>query len=514
MIWLNKDEIKKRKDINHFLDQWKEVMYHTNLFNDGNQTFNLSNLKKEEEYGYSATILPPYGYSFDNLENVREIIQDNLGCMFINKVNSSRKSSSVRFVTKEFNSGEYYPIDIKPWQLYLGKGMDGKPIIGDMYKHPMIMITGATNSGKTKMMDCFVTTLIYKYNEKEIILFFIQLAKDDSIIYEDCRQCYGFADNVNDSVIIMKHIIDDILPYRNGLVKPMHKKGKGNNIVDYNKKYPENHQPIVYVIIDEMASLLPSPGDDANTKKNKQYLISASEQIVQFGRASCVYLVSCTQRSSVKEISSYIKSQSNIKVSFRQNTKKASEVCMDDGEIAYQLPPRLGVVELDGYEYLKVPEILDETIFKYITPSLKPNHRTLFSDLKKLENDFREQDIADHMEEMDNKDSSSYFNNKKSNEKEIPKNKGEAPAPPQSKNKKYKEDFINNAEGINNSDIIYDKVDPIIIQENDEKMKENIKKIPNFVPYTPNNIEKNMVIIDETDWSKFKTEKPIKKGDS
>lgn len=474
-----KEKASNNRKIGIFLDRWKEIMYHTNLYNNGNNTFSPVDIKAEE-YGISCTIVPPFGYSFESLESKRDIIQTNLGCLFINKVSDNKSSSKAKFIMEQLPVGDFTPIKLPSNELYLGKGMDRVPIIVDMYTYPHVIITGANNSGKTKMMDCILTNLISNCPMEDIKLYLIQLAKDDLVIYEDCKQTYAFANNVELAYNCLKYINEVVLEERSKLIKPLRKRGLGNKIADYNKLHPENKQPNVYVVIDELASILPKASDTKDIKDCKSKMISIINNIGQYGRANCVYFIGCTQRSSTKEMDSFLKSQINTKISFRQNTKKAGEVCMDDDKIAYQLPTRLAVkADSDGYEYLKVPNISDKTVLKYIKKSINPKHRTLFRDLGILGVNYYKADKVEN-------DKKHTKNNKKSkktqqNEYNIEQNEVKT---------SQKED---KSSQINKND--FSKVTPPNIKTKEQQLLNNIKKIDNFVPYED---KKPLKVIDKT----------------
>lgn len=526
-----KTKLKENRDTANFLDTWKEIMYHTGLFNSGNKTYSLNFLKKES-YGYSAMITPPTGYSFENLENIRDVIQDNLGCLFINKIN--KKSSNATFVTENVDMGKFEVVKTNPWELYVAKTLNHKEMILDMYKTPHILLTGANNSGKSRLLDCLLTNQIAQHNEQEIQLYLIQLAKDDLVIYEDCKQTYAFADNIDDAFKVLKYIDDVVLKNRSQLVKPIRKAGKGNSIIDYNERHSENKQPIVYVVFDEMSTIMESQGDSRPVKKIKQYLVSCAEHIAQYGRALCVYGIFCLQRPTANNLSPFIKSQSNVKISFRQNNKKSSEVAMDDPNIVYQLPHRLAVVELDGYNYIKVPDIPDKVIFKYITPSLKPNHRNLFKDLKKIEDTNLTQAKKNRQKSKKNKNDDKIKeiieNFKKNEENNENLTKAEQKTLVTNKNIQKIKDFIPHSNNsklklLENNDNTtntlnkqidtfiqnnFSRVDPTIIRTREEQIRANISKIKDFVPYNP--VPNNKI----TDKTKIPADAPlsstIKKG--
>ncbi|MBK8004867.1 MAG: SRPBCC domain-containing protein [Gemmatimonadetes bacterium] len=50
----------------------------------------------------------------------------------------------------------------------LGRNLEGKPIIADLAKMPHLLIAGATGSGKSVAVNTIVTSLVYKYTDKQL----------------------------------------------------------------------------------------------------------------------------------------------------------------------------------------------------------------------------------------------------------------------------------------------------------------------------------------------------------
>jgi hypothetical protein len=232
------------------------------------------------------------------------------------------------------------------------------------------------------------------------------------------------------------------------------------------------------------------------------------EEIARIGRALGIFLGVCLQRPTAQMLSPTVKSQTNLKISFAQNNIKSSEVATDDPHIAIGLDGRVAVYSCRarGFDFVKTPYIDDSIVEKYVKCKSQRGHRNLFTDLAKLK---KENITEAKVKNIDN------------NEEDIiieKTDKGTAPLPNKTKKKIINKQEDSNTDKIPeieivlnnkipNGNIAFNKVDPIKIVENQEVLIENIKNIPNFVPYEP---IKNEIVIDRTKIGLLKTQKPIK----
>jgi hypothetical protein len=173
---------------------------------------------------------------------------------------------------------------------------------------------------------------------------------------------------------------------------------------------------------------------------------------------------------------------------------KSSEVAMDDSNIALNLEPRIAVYLTYDYDYIKTPFINDAIILKYTKKRHEPGHKTILDGIK----------LKDKSEEKPKRSGGKVLvdENKKSKGKVLVNNEeasvtSEAPPPPKPQQPVVQQTF--------------NKVDPTVVVKQEQELKANISKIPNFVPYNPNPTKK-VNVIDETDIALKPSEKPIKKG--
>lgn len=443
-----KESVITGNKIAKFEKKWISLMANLGLYNKIKQTYSL-NKTQVTEYGYRALILIVDGLSLEKLESNREYIQDSYGCMCVFNKNKRSNLINAEFIFKTPTNLKFKPIEkLNPWEVYLGNGYSGEPIIVDMLKWPHCLITGGTRSGKSKMTDCILTSLITNSTEKELELYLIQVAKSDLVLYEDAKQTRAFADDLEKSLVVLSHL-EKIMNERNDTIRPYRKKARADNYQDYNKINAIDKMSTIYVVFDEMSSLFQTKRCTKKQKEIKEQIVASVEKIAQYGAGLGVFLLCSLQRPTIDNLSSFIKSQCTCKISFRQNNSKSSEVALDDPSMALGLEQREFIYYTKNYNYGLVPFVNNKKIFEYIEPYLQVNHRDLFRDLKVINGEPKRKEKVEEYK-------------------------------PQHVYKKTTEDIL----------------------------KENIAQIEGYVPYsTPST---NVIVIDNTKLSAI-TEKP-KKG--
>lgn len=377
------EKLKEGRELAQFKNKWLSIMANLGKYNKMKHTYSLNNVERTG-YGYKALILIVDGLRYTDLEDIKEFIEDSYGCMCI--FNKSKRSNLVNadFIFSEPRKDKFKVIKgLKPWEVYLGNGYNGKPIIIDLVKYPHALITGGTRSGKSKMTDCIITNLICNCSDEELELYLAQVAKSDLVLYEDVKQCRAFSDTLIKTVKMLKHI-ENKMNERDKLIRPFRKKAKADNYIDYNKITKGNKMSTSYVIFDETSSIFSTNGDKKEDKDLKEEIVGLMRKIAQYGAGLGVFMFCSLQRPDAKNLDTFIKSQSTCNISFRQNNNKSSEIATGDSNIAIGLEQREFVYNTLNNSYGVVPIVDNKSIYNYIKPYIQPGHRTLFTDLKKL----------------------------------------------------------------------------------------------------------------------------------
>lgn len=377
---------KKVSAINKFKNEWMDIMTLSGLYNKFCYTYSLNKLKFTS-YGLSGQIyiVPPL--TFDKLDSNRDMIEENLGCCIIFNHPRASKWINVKFIFNQNSNKEFEIVKEKsPYIVYLSNDYSGTPIMADLRKYPHLLVTGTTRSGKSKMADCTLTNLIANCSPDDLQLFLCQVAKSDLCLYEDIIHTRAFADNLEKTATVLKYIKDVIMPERINKIKPYRKKAILDNVYEYNElKKNIDKVPTILICFDEMASLFQTKGNNKEEKAIKEEISGYIESIAQYGASLSIFLYSSVQRPTMDMLPPFIKAMSNIIISLRQANSKSSEVATDNGNLALGLKQREFVYKLDDWDYGLVPLVNNKKIYEYIKPYIKPNHRTLFDDLAKLQ---------------------------------------------------------------------------------------------------------------------------------
>lgn len=371
---------------NKFKDEWINIMAHSDLYNKLHCTYSLNNIKFKD-YGIECDIyiVPPLTYAI--LDNKIDVIQENLNCLVILNHGKVSKWIKARFIYNECDTKCFEKVPLKnPFELYVGNDYSGLPIIVNLKDYPHLLISGGTRSGKSKMADCIIANSVVNFSPQELQLYLCQAAKSDLILYEDLEHTRAFADSLDKIMSVLSYVTSVLMPERDKLIRPYRKKAKADNYHDYNKLKKTEKIPTTLIIFDEMSSLYQINGEGGDEKKLKQAITELIDRIAQFGASLGCFLISSVQKPTVKNLSSFVKSQSTANISFRQNNSKSAEVATDDAKLPLGLKQREFVYYLDNWNYGIVPWINNQEVYEMIEPSLAPNHRTLFDDLKKMNN--------------------------------------------------------------------------------------------------------------------------------
>lgn len=382
-------ELKEIKKIEHdkktktlkLIEDWKDIMYETKTYTTDNKIFTFTKIVCED-FGFQARLHCPKGLSFKSLETIQDKIEDGLHCIFIYNKERLDLSMDIRIVTKITKDIKFKPPMTKPWEIYIGNRFDGSPIIVDLNQFCQVLLSGTTGGGKSKLLDCVMATQIYNHVPEDLWIFLIQLDKCDLLLYKDAITCKGFAKDIENAIVILEYLeIEN--KRRSDLVATVKQKGLGSNITDYNRLRKKNKQPTIWLVLDEMASMSEESSDSSDVKEKKKRANSLLRHVAQYGRSNNIFLVSCIQRPTADLISPFIKSMSNLKISFRQSNQKSSEVAMDDSSVALDLPMRVAVYKTLSYDFLQTPFIDDPMIMGFIESKLNPNHSNIFSEAER-----------------------------------------------------------------------------------------------------------------------------------
>jgi S-DNA-T family DNA segregation ATPase FtsK/SpoIIIE len=234
----------------------------------------------------------------------------------------------------------------------LGHDLEGKPVIADLTKMPHLLIAGATGTGKSVTINTIITSLIYRYTQKELRFLMIDPKMVELSMYNALPHMrHKVVTNNHDAATVLKWAVFE-MQRRYELLQA----NGARNIADFNRKveegkplrnpprpkptlssvnaeapdtppeppvdevYGEGVLPFVVMIIDELADLMMTVQAEVETPL---------AILAQKARAIGIHLILATQRPSVNVITGLIKANFPSRIAFRVASKVDSRTILD-----------------------------------------------------------------------------------------------------------------------------------------------------------------------------------------
>lgn len=306
--------------------------------------------KKYSEYIYKI----PLGLSFQQFEDAKQIFVDGLNNksrpdfnlknlkninwkgdvikqlkdIFNNRIKLDKQiemsyDGMLRFKVYDEGLGTKYAvteetIKSKPWHVPLGKTMSGE-IVHNFEKSPHILLGGATDMGKSTIINLIVNTLV-RNNPNDVEFTMIDLKGGLELgAYENLKQTKHFATNVSET----KKVLESVVNQMNLDFEKLRKSGKKDIKQAGIKKRK-------FIIIDEAAELSSAGELDNKAKADKIQCENYIKDIARRGRASGIRLIYSTQYPTAETISSQVKRNLLTRICLAVDTSVASQVVLDE----------------------------------------------------------------------------------------------------------------------------------------------------------------------------------------
>jgi S-DNA-T family DNA segregation ATPase FtsK/SpoIIIE len=234
----------------------------------------------------------------------------------------------------------------------LGHDLEGKPVIADLTKMPHLLIAGATGTGKSVTINTIITSLIYRYTQKQLRFLMI-----DPKMVE--LSMYNALPHLRHKVVTNNHDAATVLRWAVLEMQRRYELFQANgarNIADFNRKvedgkplrnpprprptissisaeahdtpppapveevYQDGILPFIVMIIDELADLMMTVQGEVETPL---------AILAQKARAIGIHLILATQRPSVNVITGLIKANFPSRIAFRVASKVDSRTILD-----------------------------------------------------------------------------------------------------------------------------------------------------------------------------------------
>lgn len=336
----NKEKLSEKKEIDKLLKQFDDVFYSCKKFNSSWLTFTPSHIKKTS-YGYSCRIYIPNGLCFEDLESVKKYIESNMSCIFQYEIPDHRQFVLAKIIKPDLvkcNETPFTPYKVKPYELYAGVDVSGKPIIFDVNITPQTLLAGQTRRGKNGSLDHILCSFINSCKPNEVELYLFQCAKTDLIKYSKSRLTRSCTiGDLEEMDMILDYILKET-NRRGELLKGMVESFKGDNLLHYNKLNPNSPLPYIYIVIDEFIELMVK--SECGTEQDfKKSILQKLGKIAQWGGSYGINYIICHQKPEKALMPTFLKNMSSVRICFGFDDAICSEIVLGN-RLAHNLPPR------------------------------------------------------------------------------------------------------------------------------------------------------------------------------
>ena len=217
---------------------------------------------------------------------------------------------------REILESEAWGVETSALKLALGRSVSGKPVVADLAKMPHLLIAGKTGSGKSVAMNAFLVSLLWQNSPENLRLILIDPKRVELVPYNNLPHLLT-------PVIVEPEKSVSALAWA---VAEMNRRYKAfsakrcRNISEYNEKFPEEKEPFIVIVIDELADLMMVAGKDVE---------AAICRIAQMARAVGMHLIVATQRPSVDVVTGLIKANLPARMAFKVSSGIDSRTIID-----------------------------------------------------------------------------------------------------------------------------------------------------------------------------------------
>lgn len=198
----------------------------------------------------------------------------------------------------------------------LGLDVSGNPVVADIAKMPHSLVAGTTGSGKSVLINSFISSLLFRASPTEVKMILIDPKRVEFTAYN------GIPHLLTPVIVEVEKILSS-LKWAMGEMDRRYKifAERGvRNIDSYNELAGFQALPYIVIIIDELADLMmfaPVEVEDSIAR------------LAQMARATGIHLIIATQRPSVNVITGLIKANIPCRIAFNVSSMIDSRVIID-----------------------------------------------------------------------------------------------------------------------------------------------------------------------------------------
>lgn len=199
----------------------------------------------------------------------------------------------------------------------LGLDVAGRPMVADLCAMPHLLVAGATNMGKSVMLNSLITSILYRATPAEVKLVLIDPKRVELSLFDGIPHlAFPVIRDVKQAAGILKAAVQEMDARYDRLAN------RGTrNIQGYNEQMsPEDRMHYLVVVVDELADLMMQAGPDVE---------SSICRLAQLARAVGIHLVIATQRPSVDVVTGTIKANIASRIAFAVSSQIDSRTILD-----------------------------------------------------------------------------------------------------------------------------------------------------------------------------------------
>jgi S-DNA-T family DNA segregation ATPase FtsK/SpoIIIE len=256
-----------------------------------------------------------------------------------------------------------------PLLVPLGFDVAGVPFVASISKMPHVLVAGTTGSGKSVMLNAWITTLMMRTRPDELRMILVDPKQVEMVQY-------------NGSPHLLTEVINEPAKVVSALrwsVAEMEARYKelasvgARNLEAFNKLENVTPKPYIVFVIDELADLMMYAANDVEDMITR---------IAQKARAVGIHLVLATQRPSVDVITGLMKANIPSRIAFNVSSMVDSRVIIDTpgaekllgkGDMFYLPPDQAKPRRIQG-PYLTDQEVGD--VVKFLKSQVPEVHYT------------------------------------------------------------------------------------------------------------------------------------------
>lgn len=349
-----------------YLKKWEKFIEATGIKNKEGETFTPINIQPMEN-GIVYIINIPAALKVEKLEEIKSEINTYFkGVTTIKRIKFANYCI-IKIITKDILDYEFKPVKCTSTEIYVGKTLALENYKIDLTKGPAHLLIGApSGKGKSFLLATILTNLIYN-SSKEIEIYLLQIMKSDVTLFKDCKCVKYSGFNLEDVTWGLEKLVE-ISAERDKKFSALGIK----NLKHYNDHYPKSKMKRIFAVTEEISFFMETSADTEEVKKLKARCYEAFMSIVKASRSSGVHLITVTQRSTVDNIPSTMKSMM-CRISLGQlSAIDSRNIIESDSAIYLENKECIVYGDKPGEEIIKIPTVDEDfkILNKYV-PEIK-----------------------------------------------------------------------------------------------------------------------------------------------